>query len=97
MLFAWDSKPNKWQWIPEHRVLDLMTIDQTKRTTAGPDRFEPGTTGVGRPPPTLHKSAIALYDEYYQSDIFKRGYYTVQMMIGKVEGYWIEQKERERA
>ena len=96
VLVAWDSKPNKWQWIPEHRVLDIMTIDQTKRTTAGPDRFEPGTTGVGRPPPTLHKSAIALYDEYYQSDIFKRGYYTIRMMIGKVEQYWIKQKERER-
>ena len=98
------SKPNEWQWIPEGGTLEYMSVGQTKRSTAEPDRFKPGTSDeTGNPAcarPTLPKGARNYY-EYYQSDVFRGGgYYTVGMMAVKGDQHWMEKQqekdERER-
>ena len=98
VMIAWESKPNEWALVHESRTLDFSLVQKTSRPAAGPDRFEPGASGmVKKATPVLPKGARLYYD-FCQSDDLKSngGYYTVRQLILLGNQCWRERKEEER-
>ena len=62
VIIAWESKPSKWVLVHESRILDFSLVQQNSRSTAWPDRFEPGASDmVRKATPVLSKGVFQTF------------------------------------
>ena len=79
VIIPWESKPNEWALVHESCTLDFSLVQQTSGPMAGPDRFEPGASGMVRKATSVLLKGARFYYDFYQSNNLKsdKGYYTV--------------------
>ena len=96
-FISWDDKPRQFYWAPESCIQDASAVEFTKRRTAVPDRFQPGTSDVARKPvattTTVTKPMEECY-EYFRSETFRKldRSYAVKSMPLKGRQHWTQQQ-----